>query len=135
MAPKLKSTSSRNPLHSKASTSSDPTPSHVQFRGTDLPTFIHSREWESLCDVLVTYPFMLIQEFYSNVHGFNLLVPLFITRIRGTHIVVTPKIIFDVLRVPRVEHPNYPGCDHLKIMSKDKLIYAFCKRPSVCGKR
>ena len=32
MAPKRKSTSSQNPLHSGVSSSSDPTPSHVWFR-------------------------------------------------------------------------------------------------------
>ena len=92
MAPKRKSTPSQNPLRSGASSSSDPTPSHIRFydknarkdfsekfsrRGvhlecrvilvdfayTDLPTVIHSRGWESLCDVLVTYPSVLIQEF------------------------------------------------------------------------
>ena len=31
IAPKRKSTPSRNPLHSEASSSSDPTPSHVRF--------------------------------------------------------------------------------------------------------
>ena len=35
MAPKCKSTLSRNPLHSGASSSSDPTPSHIQFRDED----------------------------------------------------------------------------------------------------
>ena len=76
MAPKCKSTSSRNPLRSGTS-SSDPTPIHVQFRdekahkdfsenfskhgvhsehhvilsdfsNTTLPIVIHSRGWESL---------------------------------------------------------------------------------------
>ena len=32
----------------------------VDFADTDLPTVIHSRGWESLCDVLVTCPLMLI---------------------------------------------------------------------------
>ena len=86
MAPKRKSTLSRNPLRSKTSSSSNPTPSHLRFRNddahkafsenfsrrgihsehqvipanfanTDLPDVIHSRGWESLCDVLVTYPY------------------------------------------------------------------------------
>ena len=89
MAPKRKSTPARNPLHSGASLSSDSTPLSLWFcdddahkafsenfsrRGvhlerqviladfadTDLPTVIHSREWESLCDVPVTCPLMLI---------------------------------------------------------------------------
>ena len=35
MAPKRKSTPSQNPLHSGASSSSDPTPSHLRFRDED----------------------------------------------------------------------------------------------------
>ena len=89
MAPKRRSTPSQNHFCSRASTSSDPTPSHVQFHDnkarqdflenfsrqgihsecqvifldfsdTNLPTIIHNRGWESLCDILVTYPSMLI---------------------------------------------------------------------------
>ena len=90
MAPKHKSTPARNPLRSGASSSSDSAPFSLWFhdddahkafsenfsrRGvhlerqviladftdTNLPTIIHSREWESLCDVLVTCPLVLIQ--------------------------------------------------------------------------
>ena len=53
----------------------------------------------------------------------------------STHIIVTPEIVFNVLRVPRVEHPDYLSYDHLKTISKDELIYAFCKCPSDWGKR
>ena len=89
MEPKHKSTLARNPLHSNASSSIDPSPSNVRFhdddafkafsenfsrRGihserqvilsdfadTNLPSAIHSRGWESLCDVLVTCPLVLI---------------------------------------------------------------------------
>ena len=111
MAPKRKSTPSWNSLRSWASSSSsDPTPSHVwfhddkaqqdfsknfsrqgihserqvilsDFSNTDLPTVIHSRGWESLCDVPVTCPSVLIQEFYFNMHGFDYSVPLFVTRV------------------------------------------------------
>ena len=119
MAPKRKSAPSQNPLRSRASSSSDSTPSHIRFRDedaqkdfsknfsqqgvhskcrvilvdfadTDLPTVIHSRGWESLCDVPVTCPIVLIQEFYSNMHGFDFSIPLFSTHVRGTRIVVTP---------------------------------------------
>ena len=91
MAPKFKSTPSRNLLHSKAFSSSNPTPSHLRFRdddahkaflknfsrhgihlecqvilanfaNTDLPDVIHSRGWESLCDVPVTCLLVLIQD-------------------------------------------------------------------------
>ena len=92
MTPKRKSTPTWNPLHSGASSSSDPTLSHIQFRDddafkafsenfsrrgihserqviltdfadTDLSSVIHCRGWESLCDVPVTCPLVLIQEF------------------------------------------------------------------------
>ena len=111
MAPKRKSTPARNPLRSGAFSSSDPLPSNVWFRDddafkafsenfsrraihskcqvilsdftdTDLPSVIHSRGWESLCDLSVTCPFILIQEFYSNMHRINRSVPLFFTRIQ-----------------------------------------------------
>ena len=100
------------------------------FSNTNLPTIIHSKGWESLCDVLVTCPSVLIQEFYSNMHGFDYSVPCFVTCVRGTRIVVTPDIVSDVLRVLRLEHPDYPGCDHLRTMSKDELISSFYERPS-----
>ena len=89
MAPKRKSTLARNPLRSDASSSSDPSPSTIRFRdddafkaflenfsrrgihlerqvvlsdfaNIDVPSVIHSRGWESLCDVSVTCPLMLI---------------------------------------------------------------------------
>ena len=64
------------------------------------------------------------------MHGFYYSVPLFVTRIRGTRIVVTSDIVSNVLHVPRVVYPDYPGCDCLNIVSKDELIFAFCERPS-----
>ena len=126
MAPKRKSTPARNSLHSGAFSSSNPSPSNVWFhdddafkafsenfsrRGshlkhqvvlsdfadTDLPSFIHSRGWESLCDIPATCPLVLIQEFYSNMHGIDHSVPLFFTCIRGTRIPVTPQLVADVL--------------------------------------
>ena len=107
MAPKHKSTPSQNPLCFGASTSSsDLTHSYVRFRDdkaqkdfsenfsrwdihsecqvilsdfsdTDFPTIIYNRGWGSLCDILVTCPSMIIQEFYSNIHGFDTSVPHF----------------------------------------------------------
>ena len=65
------------------------------------------------------------------MHGFDYSVPLFVTRIRGMCIVVTPDIVLDMLHIPRVAHPDYPGCDRLKTVSKDELIYSFCECPSV----
>ena len=107
----------------------------ANFADTDLPTVIHSRGWESLCDVSVTCPSVLIQEFYSNMYGFDFLVPLFSTRIRGTHIIVTPHLVVDVLHVPRVKHPDYPGCERLRTVSKNEMISALCERPANWGDR
>ena len=164
MAPKRKSTLSQNPLRSRTLSSSDPTSFDFQFHNedawkdfsrkfswqgvhserrviladfadTNLPDVIHSRGWESLCDILVTCPSMLIQEFYSNMYGFNYSVPLFHTRVQGMHIVVTPQLVADVLFVLKVEHPNYPRCERLRTMSKDKMISAFCKQPFDWGDR
>ena len=61
------------------------------------------------------------------MHGIDSSIPLFHTRVRGTRIVVTPQLVTDVLRVPRVEHPDYPGCESLRTMSKDEMIFAFCE--------
>ena len=105
------------------------------FVDTDLPTVIHSREWESLCDELVTCPLVLIQEFYSNMHGIDYSVPHFVTRVRGISIPITPQLVADVLSVPRIEFPDYPSCEHLRTVSKDELMSAFCERPSEWGKR
>ena len=158
MAPKCKFAPSQNPLCFGASTSSDPTPSHIwfcdkdarkaflenfsrwgihsecrvilaNFANTDLPDVIHSWGWESLCDVPVTCPSMLIQEFYSNMHGFDFSVPYFSTCVRGTCITVTPQLVADVLHVPRVESLDYLGCERLRTVSKDELISAFCECP------
>ena len=76
---------------------------------------------------------MLIQEFYSNMHGFNFSVPLFSTRVRGTRIVVTSQLVADVLHISRVKHPDYPSCECLRTVSKDKMISAFCERPADWG--
>ena len=159
MAPKRKFTPGRNPLCSGASSSTDPSPSTVRFRDddafkaflenfsrrgihsecqvilsdfadTDLPSVIHNRGWESLCDILVTCPLVLIQEFYSNIHMIDRSVPLFFTCVRGTRIPVTPQLIADVLRVPRIEFPDYPSCEHLRIMSRDELMSSFCEHPT-----
>ena len=106
MAPKRKYTLSQNPLRSEASSSFDPTPSSIKFCddgaqkdfsknicrrdihseshivlsnffNTNLPTVIHSRGWGLLCDIPVTCPSMIIQEFYSNMHGIDTSVPHF----------------------------------------------------------
>ena len=156
MAPERKSAPSQNPLHSEALFSFDPTPFHIRFRDedawkdfsenfswwgvhserrviladfadTDLSTVIHSWGWESLCDIPVTCPSVLIQQFYSNMHGFDFSVPLFSTCVWGTRIVVTPQFVANVLHVLRVEHLDYPGYDRLRTVSKDEMISALCE--------
>ena len=146
------------------SSSSDPTPSHVlfhdekarkdfsenfsrwgihsecqvilsDFSDIDLLTIINNRGWESLCGTLVTCPFMIIQEFYSNMHWINIFVPYFFSRIRGMRIVVTLEIVSKVLHVPRIAHPDYPGCNHVRIMSKNELSSLFCESLSSWGNR
>ena len=67
------------------------------------------------------------------MHGIDSSVPLFHTCVRGTRIVVTPQLVANVLRALRVEHPNYPGCKSLRIVSKDEMIFAFYMRPSNWG--
>ena len=100
------------------------------FSDIDLPTVIHSRGWESLYDILITCPSMLIQEFYSNMHVIDSSIPLFSIRVRGTRIVVTPQVVANVLHVSSVEHPDYLGCERLWIVSKDEMISAFCEHPT-----
>ena len=107
----------------------------ADFADTNLPTVIHSQEWKSLCDVLIIFPLVLIQEFYSNIHEIDHLVPLFCTRVRGTRILVTPQLVADVLQVPRIEFPNYHSCEHLQTISKDELMATFCERLSDWGDR
>ena len=163
MAPKCKSTSTRNLLCSSASSSTNPSPT-VRFRdddafkafsenfsrwgihserqvvlsdfaNTDLPFVIHSMGWESLCDVPVTCPLMLIQEFYSNMHEIDHSVRLFFTRVRGMRIPVTPQLVADVLHVLRIEFLDYPSCKRLRTVSRDELMSSFCERPTAWGKR
>ena len=164
MVPKCKSIPAWNPLHSGASSSSDSTPLSLQFRDddahkafsenfskqgihlehqvvlsdfvdNDLPFVIHSRGWESLCDILFTCPLVLIQEFYSNMHGINRSIPLFFTHVRGMRIPVTPQLVTDVLHVPRIEFPDYPSCERLRTVSRDELMSSFCEHPTAWGER
>ena len=60
------------------------------------------------------------------MHGFDYSVPYFITRVRGTHIVVTLDLISEVLHVLRVEFADYPNCPRLRTVSKDELMSFNC---------
>ena len=105
------------------------------FADIDLPSVIHSRGWESLCDVPVTCSLVLIQEFYSNMHEINRSVPFFFTRIRDMRIPVTLQLVADVPHVPRIEFPDYPSCEHLRTVSRDELMSSFCECPTAWGER
>ena len=70
---------------------------------------------------------MFIHEFYSNMHAIDTSVPRFTTVFLGTRIVVTPKLIFEVLCVPRVDHPDYPSHRRLSSISRDELASLFCE--------
>ena len=69
------------------------------------------------------------------MHDFDTFIPHFFSHIRVTRIVVTPDIVSEVLHVPRVAHPDYPSCNRLRTMSKDKLSSPFCETPSYWGDR
>ena len=69
------------------------------------------------------------------MHGIDCSIPLFFTRVWGTCIPVTPQLVANVLQVPRVEFPDYPGFERLWIVSKNELKSVFCERPSKWGER
>ena len=46
---------------------------------------------------------------------------------------VTLDIVSKVLHVSREKHPDYPGCDLLRTVSKDGLMSLFCETPSSWG--
>ena len=69
------------------------------------------------------------------MHGIDCSVPLFFTRVRGTRIPVTPQLVATVLRVPRIEFPNYPSYKRLKTVSKDELMSSLCECPTAWGER
>ena len=69
------------------------------------------------------------------MHEIDRLVPFFFTCVRGTRIPVTPQLVADVLKVPRIEFPDYPSCEHLRTVSKDELMSTFCERPLEWGER
>ena len=105
------------------------------FANIDLSFVIHNKGWELLCDVSITCPLVVIQEFYSNMHGIDCLVLLFFTHVRGTHIPVTPQLVADVLHVPKIEFPDYSSCERLRTVSRDELMSSFCERPTAWGER
>ena len=161
LAPKHKSTLSRNPLQGSSSSSFDVVPPlHIQFcdrkaqqdflknfqkRGvhpehhvvlskfsdTPLLGVIRTRGWDSFMEEPMKCPIMFIQEFYSNIQVIDTSIPQFTTTFRDTRIVVTSGLIFEVLHVPKVSHLDYPGCECLRTVSRDELLSHFCEMPSI----
>ena len=56
------------------------------------------------------------------MHRIDHSVPLFFTCARGTCIPVTSQLVTDLLRVPRIEFPDYSSCERLWTVSKDELL-------------
>ena len=69
------------------------------------------------------------------MHGIDRSVSQFFTHVRGTRIPISLQLVADVLRVPRIEFPDYPSCERLWTVSKDELMAAFYERPSDWGDR
>ena len=67
------------------------------------------------------------------MHRIDHSIPLFFIRVRGTHIPITPQLVANVLRVPRIEFPDYPSCQCLRTVSRDELLSSFCERPTAWG--
>ena len=65
----------------------------------------------------------LIVQYFSFLLAFEVRIP------------VTPQLVTDVLRVLRIEFPDYPSCEHLCTVSNDDLMAAFCEHPSDWGDR
>ena len=72
------------------------------FAGTPLPDVIHTRGWESLCEIPLRCPIVFIQNFYFNMHGIDTSVPQFAIGLQGTRIVVTLNLVSKILHVPWV---------------------------------
>ena len=69
------------------------------------------------------------------MHVIDRSVPFFFTCVRDTRIPITPQLVANVLRVPRIEFSDYPNCERLRTVSRDELMSAFCERPSSWGER
>ena len=69
------------------------------------------------------------------MHRFDYYIPQFVTHVQGIRMIVTPGIIFEVLHISKVAHPDYLGYERLRIVSKDELSSLFCETPSSWGDR
>ena len=101
------------------------------FLDTALPTV--SRGWASLCEIPKRCLDVFIHELYSNMHANVTSMPRFTMVFRGTHILVTPEFIFEVLNVLRVVCLDYPSHTHLRSISRDEMTSLFCVKAMVWG--
>ena len=69
------------------------------------------------------------------MHRIDCSIPLFFIRDRGTHIPIAPQLVADVLRVLRIEFPDYPSYERLRTVSKDELMASFYECPFDWGDR
>ena len=67
------------------------------------------------------------------MHAIDTSVPRFTIVFCGTHIIVTLKLIFEVLCVSRVDHPDYPSHKCLSSISRDELASLFCEKTILWG--
>lgn len=161
MAPK-KSIPSRNPISHRGSSSSSSFPfrdrfhdpkSQKDFEENFCNRAIHSKrhvvlfdfldtlllgvfnswDWESLWEKPSRSPSVCIKESYSNIHAINISIPQFTMVFKGTCIVLTSKLISNVLCVPRVAHSDYPSAPHFHSISQDELASHFCEKPILWG--
>ena len=103
------------------------------FSDTPPPDVIRTRDWDSLMEEPLRCPIVFVQEFYTNIHGIDTFVPCFATTFQGTRIAVTPNLISEVLHVPMISHPDYPGYERLQTISTDELLSHFYETPSIWG--
>ena len=87
------------------------------FSDTPLPGVFSFQGWKSFCEKPKRRLGVFIHEFYSNMHVIDTYVPKFTTVFRGTRIVVTLELIYEVLHVPRVDPPDYPSHRRLNSVS------------------
>ena len=67
------------------------------------------------------------------MHAIDTSVPRFTIVFCGTCIVVTLELIFEILRIPRVDHVDYPSCERLSSISRDELASLFCEKAMLWG--
>ena len=151
IAPNRKSTPSQNPFRSGTSSSSDPTLSHLQFRDDDAHKAfsenfsrcgIHSKRQVILADFVDTDLLMsfTVGDGSHCVTSRSPILSCLSRSFTSTCMRLIVQYLFsslasDLLWIPRVEFPDYPGCEHLPTVSKDELKSTFCKHPSEWGER